>query len=354
MNVIARSPAAPSPRTRFAVPEGCDATLPPERRGIARDGVRLLVATPAGVSHRRFRELAEVLDPGDLLVINTSATVPAALTAQREVGGLALVHVSGWLETSRWIVEVRCHGNRGPDLSAAAGDVFQLPGGVTFTLERPYPDATARPSRLWSASLSPATEPLAYLGTHGRPIAYGHLADGLSLSDHQTVYADEPGSAEMPSAGRPFTAELLVRLMTAGITLAPLTLHAGVSSPEFQEPPAPERYSVPETTARLVADTRRAGKRVVAVGTTVVRALETMAAAGEARGGGGWTDLVLGPDRPVRVVSGLITGLHTPDSSHVLLLEAVAGAQLVTAAYNAAVDLGYLWHEFGDSMLFLP
>ena len=321
---------------------------------MARDEVRLLVATPAGLSHRRFRDLPQVLDAGDLLVINTSATVPAALTGQREDGGLALVHVSGWLAPARWVVEIRCHGNRGPDLGAADGDVLQLPGDVTLTLEHPYPDAGARRSRLWVAALRPVVEPVAYLGAHGRPIAYGHLADGLSLSDHQTVYADEPGSAEMPSAGRPFTAELLVRLMAAGIIVAPLRLHAGVSSPEFHEPPAPERYSVPGSTARLVMDADRAGKRVVAVGTTVVRALETMAETGNAGGGGGWTDLVLGPNRPARVVSGLITGLHTPESSHLLLLEAVAGPRLVNDAYGAAVDLGYLWHEFGDSMLFLP
>jgi S-adenosylmethionine:tRNA ribosyltransferase-isomerase len=327
--------------------------VPPERRGVPRDGVRLLVATAAGVSHRRFHDLPEVLDAGDLLVVNTSATVPAALTGQRN-DGPARVHVSSWLDDSHWVVEIRCHGNRGPDLSAAAGDVVQLPGGVTLSLAQPYPAVNARPSRLWMAVVTPATKPVDYLATHGRPISYSHRADGLSLSDHQTVYAAEPGSAEMPSAGRPFTAELLVRLMQAGITVAPLILHAGVSSPEFHEPPAPERYSVPESTARLVTEAQRSGSRVIAVGTTVVRALETMAEAGDARSSSGWTDLVLGPDRAARLVTGLVTGLHLPDSSHLLLLEAVAGPQLVDEAYTAAVDRGYLWHEFGDSMIFLP
>jgi S-adenosylmethionine:tRNA ribosyltransferase-isomerase len=203
------------------------------------------------------------------------------------------------------------------------------------------------------AAVAPDTEPLAYLGTHGRPIAYGHLLGNLPLSAHQTVYAEQPGSAEMPSAGRPFTRELLVRLVAAGITVAPLTLHAGVSSPELHEPPAPERYSVPPSTARLVEHTRRAGNRVVAVGTTVVRALETVAENGNTALSG-WTDLVLGPGHPARVVSGLVTGLHLPESSHLLLLDAVVGPRLVDDAYAAAVAGGYLWHEFGDSMLFLP
>jgi S-adenosylmethionine:tRNA ribosyltransferase-isomerase len=135
----------------------------------------------------------------------------------------------------------------------------------------------------------------------------------------------------------------------------PLVLHTGVSSPEVHEPPSPERFAVPEVTARLVTATRRAGGRVVAVGTTVTRALETATGDdGRTRAAEGWTDLVLGPDRPARAVTGLVTGLHAPEASHLLLLEAVAGVDLVRRAYDAAVAERYLWHEFGDSMLFLP
>lgn len=169
------------------------------------------------------------------------------------------------------------------------------------------------------------------------------------------MYATVPGSAEMASAGRPFTAPLLVRLMARGITAAPIVLHAGVSSPEAHEPPGAERFSVPEATARLVNTVRAAGARVVAVGTTVVRALESAATEeGFATASSGWTDLVLGPGRPARVVTGLVTGLHAPEASHLLLLEAVTGAGLVASAYEAAVERRYLWHEFGDSTLFLP
>lgn len=348
-------PVLPRPQTRFDLPAELGATLPAERRGLARDGVRLLAARADGVSHHHFADLPHLLGAGDLVVVNTSATLPAALTGRTADGRTALVHVSGWLDSSTWIVELRRADNRGADPSVRRGDVVHLPGGATLRAAQPHPDPAAPIARLWQVVVTPSTELVDYLRAHGRPIVYSHRGGGLPLSDHQTVYADQPGSAEMASAGRPFTPELLVRLMSAGVTVAPLTLHSGVSSPEFHEPPASERYSVPESTAGLVMATRAAGKRVVAVGTTVVRALETVADDdGGVRGASGWTDLLLGPNRPPRVVSGLVTGLHLPESSHLLLLEAVAGAALVGAAYTAALEGRYLWHEFGDSMLLLP
>jgi S-adenosylmethionine:tRNA ribosyltransferase-isomerase len=131
-------------------------------------------------------------------------------------------------------------------------------------------------------------------------------------------------------------------------------LHCSVSSPETGEPPLPERFRVPEATARLVNATRAAGSRVVAIGTTVTRALETVASAdGSVSPGHGWTDLVLGPERPTHVVDGLVTGWHEPGASHLQLLTAVAGAELVHKAYDEALAERYLWHEFGDSCLLL-
>jgi S-adenosylmethionine:tRNA ribosyltransferase-isomerase len=177
----------------------------------------------------------------------------------------------------------------------------------------------------------------------------------VPLIEYQTVFAREPGSAEMPSAGRPFTAELVVDLVTRGIGVAPITLHTGVSSQEPGEPPQSEPFRVPESTARAVNATRAWGGRVVAVGTTVTRALESATdEAGIVRAARGWTDLVLGPNRPARVVNGLVTGWHAPGASHLDLLEAVAGPDLVERAYRAAVRQRYLWHEFGDSCLLLP
>lgn len=304
------------------------------------------------MTHRRFHELPDVLDPGDLLVVNTSATLPAALDARRSDGRPLVVHVSTELDDGTWVVEPR--RPHGPDRSVSAGDVVLLPGGVALTLLEPYPEPTPEP-RLWTVRPSRPVVLTEYLARRGRPIAYDHLASRFPLADHQTVYATDPGSAEMPSAGRPLSRRVLVALMARGVTVAPLVLHAGVSSQEKHEPPMPEPFSVPPATARLVNSARAAGSRVVAVGTTVVRALETVASPeGSVSAGHGWTDLVLGAHRPARAVTGLISGLHEPEASHLALLEAVAGPGLVGRAYDAAVRERYLWHEFGDSTLLLP
>ena len=137
--------------------------------------------------------------------------------------------------------------------------------------------------------------------------------------------------------------------------VAPITLHCGVSSPERHEPPFPERYEVPERTAQRIAAARNRGGRVIAVGTTVVRALES--AGGPDRcscARSGWTGLVITPACGVTVVDGLITGWHEPEASHLQMLEALIGPELLARSYEAALDAGYLWHEFGDSHLILP
>jgi S-adenosylmethionine:tRNA ribosyltransferase-isomerase len=333
---------------------GAEAAAPPERRGLARDGVRLMAVRPDGLTETTFRDLPELLEPGDLVVVNTSATLPARLDVRRADGVRAPLHVATTLDDGDWVVELRRPDNDGPDRGVEPGTVLDLPGGVRLRLVEGFP-TPARASRLWRARPDPAVPAAEHLQRHGAPIRYGYLGAAVPLADTQNVYATEPGSAENASAGRPFTDRVLVRLMARGVPVVPVVLHAGVSSPELHEPPAPERYRVPEVTARLVNATRAAGSRVVSVGTTVTRALETATGEdGVTRAAAGWTDLVLGPDRPARVVTGLLTGLHAPDASHLLLLEAVAGRELVDRAYARAAAGGYLWHEFGDTMLFLP
>lgn len=345
----------------FELPAGSDATEPPEQRGAGRDDVRLLVARAGSlpvVSHRRFRDLPDELDAGDLLVVNTSGTLPAAVDALLPDGSSVVVHVSTDLDDGTWIVEVRRLDGRGPRRDLGPGTTLHLPGGQWLTLDQSYPDPDTPAPRLWRSHPSTPGPSVPYLLRHGRPIRYAYLAKPQPLAAYQTVYAapvSAAGSAEMASAGRPFTDRLLTRLLTRGVTIAPLTLHAGVSSLEAKEPPLAERYDVPADTARLVNSARAAGRRVVAVGTTVVRALETVAELdGTVRPGSGWTELVLGPQRPARAVTGLISGLHAPGASHLQLLEAVAGHALVEAAYVSAVGERYRWHEFGDSTLFLP
>ena len=320
------------------------ATLTPEARGLARDEVRLAVVTPGGTEHAVVRDLTRWLEPGDLLVVNTSATLPAAVDT-----AYGAVHVSTELDDGSWVVELRRADGCGHG-TPAPGEVVALPGGVRLRIDRPHPDGQ---SRLWRATSLPRVARIAYLTEHGRPIRYSYLERPVPLEDLQNVYATSPGSAEMPSAGRPLTRELLVDLMAMGVVVASLVLHTGVASQESHEPPQPEWFSVPAHTARLVKLAKRSGGRVLAVGTTVVRALES---AGDGRTEG-WTPLVLGPDRPARVVDGLLTGLHEPEASHLHLLEAVAGRSLVDRGYGDLTAAGapsYLWHEFGDSMLLLP
>ena len=341
------------PEPRFEVPAHRNATMPPEARGLDRDGVRMLVASARGTEPYVVRDLPHLLHPGDLVVVNTSATVPAAVEVTRH-GRPTLLHVSTELDDGQWVVELRRPDNAGP-ASAAPGEVLRLHAGQRLRLLEPHPPGQ---TRLWRAQPVPARPAAGYLSRHGRPVRYAYAEGEWPLDAYQNVFATEPGSAEMPSAGRPLTAPLLVRLMARGIPVAPLVLHTGVSSQASHEPPQPERFTVPEVTSRLVHSTRHAGRRVVAVGTTVVRALESVANRdGEVHPATGWTELVLGPHRPARVVTGLLTGLHEAEASHLDLLEAVAGRDLVAEAYAAVTgpdSPAYLWHEFGDSMLLLP
>jgi S-adenosylmethionine:tRNA ribosyltransferase-isomerase len=332
----------------FRLPTALEASAPPPKR----DGVRLLVASPGGVEHGRFAELGRFLSPGDLVVVNTSATIPAAVDAVRHDGHAVTLHFATELDDSRWVVEVRPRGAAtGPVPDARAGDRFELPDGVRAVVDGPHPPGQRR---LWRIAVVVEGGVIPYLARHGRPIRYAYVPEPVPLAEYQTIFARETGSAEMPSAGRPFTAELVVDLVTRGIGFAPIVLHTGVSSQEAGEPPQPERFRVPESTARAVNATRAWGGRVVAVGTTVTRALESAARDGVVRAQHGWTDLVLGPRRPATVVTGLVTGWHAPGASHLDLLEAVAGAELVNTAYRAAIRHRYRWHEFGDSCLLLP
>jgi S-adenosylmethionine:tRNA ribosyltransferase-isomerase len=345
----------------FQLPERLEAHEPPEARGLARDDVRLLVATAhdGEIVHARFRDLPQFLEAGDLLVVNTSATLPASLPARRADRTPLQLRLSTPARKSPgdawWVVELRSANGASPCRSVRVGDRFELPAAGTAEIVAPEPFASSESRRLWLARLE-LPEPLApYLRRHGHPIRYGYVPREWPLASYQNVYAFEPGSAEMPSAGRPFSAELVTALVARGVLVAPLTLHTGVSSPERGEAPYPERYRVPATTARLVNAVHLWGGRVIAVGTTVVRALETVAQPdGAVDEGEGWTNLVIAPERGLRAVDGLLTGWHEPDASHLEMLRAAAPDELLDRSYRAALEHGYLWHEFGDSHLILP
>ncbi|UUU21003.1 S-adenosylmethionine:tRNA ribosyltransferase-isomerase [Streptomyces sp. DSM 40750] len=390
------------------VPEGLHARVPAEQRGpgLDRDAVRMLVSRGTEVSHHAFVELPGLLKAGDLLVVNTSPTLAAAVDGA--IGhARVVVHFSTRGDDGRWAVELRdpdgrgttraresgrgrsapCQGGGGRRAGGPAGTEVRLPGGVRLVLEEPLSE---RGGRLWWARAAsdplaepgapapgtltgpgapapvtltrpgaPAPDVLAVLREHGRPIRYSYTERDQPLSVYQTVFAlpsdDGAGSAEMPSAGRPFTARLVAELVSRGVRFAPVTLHTGVASAEVHEPPYPERFAVPEASARLINATRAGDGRVVAVGTTAVRAVESATGSdGVVRARAGWTDLVVTPERGVRVVDGLLTGLHEPEASHLLMLEAIAGRAVIDRAYEEAVGGRYLWHEFGDVHLVLP
>ena len=374
----------------FSLPSWLEAHEPPEERGLPRDGVRMLVGRRASgeVSDQQFRDLPTVLSPGDILVVNTSATLPAAIETTskagrrlhsqripvdakripheprvgersidtaRQASGEIVVHVSTELPGGTWVVELRqrAGGATVPFAAGTAGQVYGLRGGGSMRLLTPYTRG-----RLWTARFTVDVVP--HLLRYGRPIRYGYVDCDWPLSAYQSVFAPpvdriRAGSAEMPSAARPFSEAVVTRLVANGIVIAPFVLHTGVSSPEAHEKPYPERFDVPGSTARLVNEAHRVGARVIAVGTTAVRALESAAdPQGLVHPSEGWTDLVVTPAAGVRVVDGLLTGFHEPAASHLAMLETIAGGPLLRSCYERALDEGYLWHEFGDVNLLLP
>jgi S-adenosylmethionine:tRNA ribosyltransferase-isomerase len=422
----------------FTLPAELEASEPTEARGLARDEVRLMVSYRASnrVVHTQFRELDAYLDAGDLLVINTSGTMNAALQARRADGTACELHLSTRLPTYlesvvnesfastldalhlnkyQWVVEVRLPtaSTTKPLYDAEAGEMLQLPGGATATLHLPYSrqylgeggrgwtgrgragrgqasplhDTHKVPTlyddnertelkccggeacpgdngkgkscpghtRLWIATLQLPMPVQDYLARYGFPIRYAYVKQEWAASYYQTVYATEVGSAEMPSAGRAFTPELITRLVAQGIQIAPLILHTGVASLEEHEPPYEEFYRVPLETARQVNLARTSGKRVIAVGTTVVRALESVTdIEGTTHVGEGWTGLVITPQRGIRAVNAMLTGLHEPYATHLAMLEALCGVEHLKITYQEALRHRYLWHEFGDLHLILP
>jgi S-adenosylmethionine:tRNA ribosyltransferase-isomerase len=324
----------------FVLPGELEARWPAELRGGGRDDVRMLVSRASGeIVHAHFRDLPAFLERGDLVVLNTTATLPAALRARRADGEEIALHYSTSLPGDLAIVEPR----KVPDIDA--GEILTLPGGARARMLVPYRDSR----RLWVAQLSLPTPVTDYLRRWGRPITYSYVTEPFPIGAYQTVYARDEGSAEMPSAGRAFTRRMLACLRRGGIRLGKLVLHAGVASLEQHERPYEEWYEVPFRTAELVRDTKANGGRVIAVGTTVVRALESSVdATGAIAASRGWTDLVITPDKTPRVVDGLLTGFHEPRASHLAMLEAIGGREHIQRAYAAALGNGYLWHEFGD------
>ena len=363
-------PEARSP-LHFDLPPELEAGEPPEARGLRRDEVRLMVSylDDNRILHSRFGDLPEFLEAGDTLVVNTSGTMNAALPAERSDGSPLTVHLSTHLPADLWVVELRSSSGDEPVLDGKSGEVLLLPEDASMVLQIPYLSEKRQrdeeSNRLWISTLNLPVNLNDYLDRFGSPIRYRYIRESWPAGYYQTVYATEVGSAEMPSAGRAFTPELITRLVANGVRVVPLILHTGVASLEDDEPPYAEYYRVPPETAAAINAARAASRRVVAVGTTVVRALETVTHRdGSTHPGEGWTDVFITPERGIRSVDAMLTGLHEPRSTHLSMLGALAGSvsacPLATSgtdhlevAYSEALKRGYLWHEFGDLHLIL-
>jgi S-adenosylmethionine:tRNA ribosyltransferase-isomerase len=341
------------PTTGDGVSAPPGARLPPEERGLARDEVRLLVSEGSTHLHARFTDLPTFLRAGDLLVVNRSATLPAALPAHGSNGAF-LLHLSTAYGRRLWLAEPRWSASRpGPVPLAEAETVKAGPSGSE--LEAVVGPAFPGISRLRFVRF--ASDPLPLLAQRGRPIRYGYLEREVELPFYQTIFGDRPGSAEMPSAARPFTERTVAGLQAAGAELSRITLHTGVSSLDAGDLEwgelCPEPFEVPPETAARLNDALSAGRRIIAVGTTVVRALTSAWAGGSFRPARGMTRVYVRPGTSLPPLAGLLSGFHDPRGSHLEMLDALAGRRGLTDAYRLARESGYLWHEFGDVHLIL-
>ncbi|HAS44467.1 MAG TPA: queuosine biosynthesis protein [Microscillaceae bacterium] len=341
---------------QFELPQHLACPLPTELRNMPRDAVRLLVTTGAGeASHDVFSNFDQYLQAGDVLVVNTSATVASAFAITLPNGKPGRLHLSTQLSDKEWLIEIRAiEGNTTTRWKAGQeGMKFKLPENVTVKLkERFYKNDQLLD--LWVAEFDIRQEEEGYRHRYGQPIKYTQLENPFPLSYYQTFFSFHLGSAEMPSAGRGFTESLLRKLVRKGVVLAPITLHTGVSSLEEDEKPYPEYMEINPVTALLINTAKEEGRRVVAVGTTAIRAIESVAnAQGQVKAFRGHTDLYIEDTHQMRVADGLLTGFHEPKASHLHMLQSLAGFEHIERAYQQAIEADYYWHQFGDLHLIL-
>jgi S-adenosylmethionine:tRNA ribosyltransferase-isomerase len=311
---------------------------------------RLLVLDRTGPErHARVRDLPRLLRPGDLLVLNDTRVIPARLYGRSAGGGKMEILLVEPLGEREWDALVK------PGRRARPGARFEIGEGLTAEVVDKREDGRHR--LRFSEPVEPHLERLGHI-----PLPpYIHRPDTPEDRErYQTVYARRPGAVAAPTAGLHFTSGLLREIETAGIEIARVTLHVGigtfkpVSAERIEEHRMErERYEIGEETAEAIRRARAAGRRIVAVGTTVVRTLEGAAVAGggEARAGSGATDLFITPGFPFQVVDALLTNFHLPRSTLLMLVSAFAGRERVLAAYEEAIRDGYRFYSYGDAML---
>jgi S-adenosylmethionine:tRNA ribosyltransferase-isomerase len=333
----------------ITAPRELRASLPAELRGLRRDGARLCVVErdSGRITHTSVAHLGDHLRPRDLLVVNSSRTLPAALTVSRHDGEQIQLR-PGALRGREWdALAVDTHAPH-HNVSLHRGEILRARDGLRFEVVAERSDAPL----LWRMTID-GGDPIETLLREGTPIRYSYVPEPVALEHYQTVYAGSPGSVETPSAGRHLTWELLGALRDAGVGITDVVLHCGLSSfqddaADLTKPLIEEQFEVRPDTAALV----NVASRVIAVGTSVIRTLETAAdEGGDVRPMQGWTRLVITPRTRLRVVDALLTGLHEPPATHLDMLGALLDPNLLEQAYAEVRDRRYLWHEFGDAML---
>ncbi len=351
MNIITHS------TIHFELPEHLACPKPTEERNLKRDEVRLLVTTGAGqIEHTTFTQLGAYLRAGDVLVVNTSATIASALPVLLPHGGQGRLHLSNKMNGQEWLIEIReVVGNKTVRWkNGEAGMVFQLPSAGNITLKQKF-YRNQQWLDLWIADFQVEQPVNTYLAAHALPIQYEKLNNPYPLTYYQTWFSFHPGSAEMPSASRGFTTDLVNKLMNKGVILAPFLLHTGVSSLEDNETPYPEYMEINPISANLINVAKSQNRRIIAVGTTSIRAIETAANhTGKVIPYRGNTNLCIDESYTMKVADGLLTGFHEPRASHLNMLQSVGGFEHIEQAYQAAIRAGYYWHQFGDLHLILP
>ncbi|MEP7253164.1 MAG: S-adenosylmethionine:tRNA ribosyltransferase-isomerase [Ginsengibacter sp.] len=342
---------------QFELPTHLACPLPTEERNMKRDEVRLMVTSDEEkIEHSTFNHLSTFLQQDDVLVVNTSATLPSALPVTLPGNREGRLHFSTKMQGDLWLVEIReSSGNKTKRWKEGEeGMTFPLPLSASLTLQQKFYNDDQWLD-LWIAAFNcnrPAEE---YLANHAKPIQYENLDRVYPLSYYQTYFSFHPGSSEMPSAGRGFTVSLIERLLKKGISIVPVLLHTGVSSVEEHETPYPEYMEIDPVAAATINHAKQHGRRIIAVGTTAIRAIETAADEhGNVMSYRGNTDLFIEDGYTMKVTDGLLTGFHEPNASHLNILQTVAGFDHINNAYKEAIKREYYWHQFGDLHLILP
>ena len=350
----------PAKKFKFKLPDDLQCAKPTEVRGIRRDEIKLMVSNIHSdeIQHHVFNNIDKFLNEGDVLVVNTSGTLKAALEAFLINGKRVRVHFSTKMEDHLWTVEIReiLNGSAKRFEGDLKGEILALEHGGSMELIEPYYQIRHKKHlKLWKAMINIPISVEEYLEYYGKPIKYNYIKDAYPQSYYQTIFATEMGSAEMPSAGRAFTPELVAKLVAKGVQIVPILLHTGVASLELNERPYDEYFKVSQSSADAINMARKKGKRIIAVGTTAIRAIESAADQyGKVQAKDAWTDLYITPQRGLFVTDALLTGFHEPEASHLMMLEALMGRTHLEITYQKALEQKYRWHEFGDLHLILP